>query len=77
MADESMDELGSEKGTDREGAYELTSSRVPLRRAGTPEEIASAAAWLASDDASFATGATIVLDGGNTVIDTSSMEFAT
>jgi meso-butanediol dehydrogenase/(S,S)-butanediol dehydrogenase/diacetyl reductase len=77
MADESMDELGSEKGTDREGAYELTSSRVPLRRPGTPEEIASAVAWLASADASFTTGAAIVLDGGNTVIDTSSMEFAT
>lgn len=76
MADESMDELGSVRGTDREGAYELTSSRVPLRRPGTPEEIASAVAWLASEDASFATGAAIVLDGGNTVVDTSSMEFA-
>jgi NAD(P)-dependent dehydrogenase (short-subunit alcohol dehydrogenase family) len=76
MADRSMDALGEEKGTDREGAYELASSRVPLRRPGTPDEIASAVSWLASDGAAFATGATVVLDGGNCVIDSSSMEFA-
>jgi meso-butanediol dehydrogenase/(S,S)-butanediol dehydrogenase/diacetyl reductase len=76
MADRSMDALGEEKGTDREGAYALASARVPLRRPGTPKEIASAVSWLASDDAAFATGTTVVLDGGNAVIDSSSMEFA-
>jgi meso-butanediol dehydrogenase / (S,S)-butanediol dehydrogenase / diacetyl reductase len=76
MADRSMDSLGEEKGTDREGAYELASSRVPLRRPGTPDEIASAVSWLASDGAAFATGATVVLDGGNCIIDSSSTEFA-
>jgi meso-butanediol dehydrogenase/(S,S)-butanediol dehydrogenase/diacetyl reductase len=76
MADRSMDSLGEEKGTDREGAYALASARVPLRRPGTPEEIASAVSWLASPGAAFATGATVVLDGGNCVIDSSSMEFA-
>lgn len=37
---------------------------TPLARFGRPEEIARAIAWLASDDASFITGTTIVADGG-------------
>lgn len=36
----------------------------PLGRLGTPEEIAAVACFLASDDASFITGAAIVADGG-------------
>lgn len=38
-------------------------ARTPLKRAGTPEEIASAVAWLVLD-ASFTTGETLRLDGG-------------
>ena len=37
---------------------------IPVRRLGTPEEIAAMAAWLASDDAGFATGADFSLHGG-------------
>ena len=37
---------------------------VPLGRAGRPEEIARAIAWLASDEASYLTGTTVVVDGG-------------
>ena len=40
--------------------------QVPLGRNGQPEEIASVAAFLASDDASYITGASIVVDGGYT-----------
>ena len=39
-------------------------SRTPLGRIGTPEEIASVAAFLASDDASYITGEIIYVDGG-------------
>jgi NAD(P)-dependent dehydrogenase (short-subunit alcohol dehydrogenase family) len=39
-------------------------SPVPLKRAGLPEEIAQAIVFLASDKASFITGASIAVDGG-------------
>ena len=38
--------------------------RTPLRRLGNPEEIAAVVAWLASDESSFVTGATINASGG-------------
>jgi NAD(P)-dependent dehydrogenase (short-subunit alcohol dehydrogenase family) len=38
--------------------------RTPLRRLGRPEEIAAVVAWLASDESSFVTGATINASGG-------------
>lgn len=41
-------------------------ARSPLNRMGTPEEIAAMVAWLASDEASFATGAEFTIDGGYT-----------
>ncbi|HTR60081.1 MAG TPA: glucose 1-dehydrogenase [Candidatus Binataceae bacterium] len=36
----------------------------PIRRLGTPEDIANCALYLASDESGFVTGATIVVDGG-------------
>lgn len=37
---------------------------IPLRRMGTSEEVAAAAVFLASDEASYVTGATLYVDGG-------------
>jgi len=39
-------------------------NKIPLRRTGKPEEVASVIAFLASDDASFVHGDAIVIDGG-------------
>lgn len=38
--------------------------RIPLKRAGKPEEIAAGVVYLASSEASYTTGATFVIDGG-------------
>jgi NAD(P)-dependent dehydrogenase (short-subunit alcohol dehydrogenase family) len=41
-------------------------ARQPMGRLGTPEEVARAALYLASDDAAFVTGSALVIDGGLT-----------
>ena len=40
---------------------------VPLGRLGTPRDVANAALFLVSDDASYITGTTIIVDGGQTL----------
>ena len=56
---------GSE-GIDRERVLEESGAELPMGRVGTAEEIARTVLFLASEDSSFMTGATLVVDGGNT-----------
>ena len=41
--------------------------RIPLRRVGQPEDVAATVAFLASDDARHITGASLLIDGGQTL----------
>lgn len=50
-----------------EGQHALV-GRIPLRRLGTPEDIAQAVLFFASDAASWITGQTLSVDGGSTMI---------
>jgi NAD(P)-dependent dehydrogenase (short-subunit alcohol dehydrogenase family) len=47
-------------------AYERRRVHIPMGRLGRPQEIAQGALFLASDDSSFVTGSTFVVDGGIT-----------
>ena len=49
---------------DESGVKEYIEGSVPLKRFAVPEEIADAIVFLASDRASFITGATLLVDGG-------------
>jgi len=46
------------------GGAEAFAKQIPARRIGDPDEIAAVAIFLASDEASYVTGAVIVADGG-------------
>jgi NAD(P)-dependent dehydrogenase (short-subunit alcohol dehydrogenase family) len=52
--------------TERNVEAERLRPEIPLQRAGRPEEVAAAVAWLASDEARYVTGASYLVDGGMT-----------
>ena len=56
-----------ERGGDMEQGERIFGEKVPMRRMGTAAELAAAICFLLSDDASFITGQTLVVDGGETI----------
>lgn len=51
---------------DRDAAWAQARARPPVGRFGTPENVAAAALWLASDEAAFVSGQMLIVDGGLT-----------
>ena len=46
------------------GARAEAEAKIPMKRAGNPDEVAGIYVWLASDEASYTTGSFFVVDGG-------------
>ncbi|HZX17808.1 MAG TPA: SDR family oxidoreductase [Pseudomonas sp.] len=69
MADEEMQPLMAHFGEDLDAAYARVTADVPLRRPASAEEIASVCRFLISVEASIITGASIVADGGSSIVD--------
>jgi NAD(P)-dependent dehydrogenase (short-subunit alcohol dehydrogenase family) len=56
-----------ERWRDHQPTLRFFAEQYPLRRTGTPVDIANAVAFLCSDEASFITGQALVVDGGLTI----------
>lgn len=56
------------RGDTAEAGLKKNGAGIPMGRVGQPQEIANAVCFLASDEASFVTGTSLLVDGGNTAV---------
>lgn len=75
MADEEMQPLMDCYNETLQQAYDRVCADVPLRRPASAEEIARVCHFLASSDASIITGATLVADGGSSIVDVPTLAY--
>ena len=60
-----VDEILAKKGGDAASNLRELAAGIPMRRVAAPVEVARCVRFLASDDASYVTGTTLAVDGGN------------
>ncbi len=68
LFNEMADEVAERHGTDREAAYDRVTSRIPMRRVATVDEVVQAMLWACDPANSFMTGQALAIDGGLTAV---------
>jgi meso-butanediol dehydrogenase / (S,S)-butanediol dehydrogenase / diacetyl reductase len=76
MVEGAMNDFARRLDLTAEEAYAQATAPLPLKRAGTPEEVAAVCLFLVSDDSSFMTGSSIVVDGGTIAANVGTAAFA-
>ena len=76
MTERALQFVADQKGISLDEMMRRVTSRYPLRRMAEPDEIAASIQYLTSTDASFVTGSVLIADGGGSIVDIGTLEFA-
>lgn len=76
MTDRVLDQFSKMRNTTPEAIEDKITKYTPLKRAGSPSELAGAVAFFASPDASYVTGMYLEVDGGASIVDVGTLTFA-